>query len=151
MDKAKAQSKFRILSDIQSLMVWIHVFERWGGVCPLPHTHLIDRGLPFSTYAPRGWWVESTLLYISIAYYMQKGSGWVQKACKIAYILNGRSHIAFECACYSPNLVYILQIQAELFYESIMLFYKSRLLAYKSRLSFYKYRLSFYKYRLFFY
>ena len=32
----------------------------------------------------------SSLLYISIAYYMQKGGGWVQIACKIAYILNGR-------------------------------------------------------------
>ena len=33
---------------------------------------------------------ESSLLYISIAYYMQKGGGWVQIACKIAYVLNGR-------------------------------------------------------------
>ena len=32
----------------------------------------------------------SSLLYISIAYYMQKGGGWVQIACKIAYVLNGR-------------------------------------------------------------
>ena len=32
----------------------------------------------------------SCLLYISLAYYMQKGGGWVQIACKIAYILNGR-------------------------------------------------------------
>ena len=32
----------------------------------------------------------SNLLYISIAYYMQKGGGWVQIACKIAYVLNGR-------------------------------------------------------------
>ena len=31
-----------------------------------------------------------SLLYISTAYYMQKGGGWVQIACKIAYILNGR-------------------------------------------------------------
>ena len=28
--------------------------------------------------------------YISIVYYMQKGVGWVQIACKIAYVLNGR-------------------------------------------------------------
>ena len=48
------------------------------------------RGLPFSTYASRGGWVWSSLLYISIAYYMQKGGGWVQIACKIAYVLNGR-------------------------------------------------------------
>ena len=32
----------------------------------------------------------SSLLYISIAYYMQKGGGWVQIACKIAYVLNER-------------------------------------------------------------
>ena len=32
----------------------------------------------------------SSLLYISIAFYMQKGGGWVQIACKIAYVLNGR-------------------------------------------------------------
>ena len=32
----------------------------------------------------------SSLLYISIAYYMQKGGGWVQIACKFAYVLNGR-------------------------------------------------------------
>ena len=40
-----------------------------------------------------GGWVGSSLLNISIAYtyYMQEGSGWVQIACKIAYVLNGRS------------------------------------------------------------
>ena len=32
----------------------------------------------------------SSLLYISIAYYMQKEGGWVQIACKIAHVLNGR-------------------------------------------------------------
>ena len=32
------------------------------------------RGLPFSTYAPRGEG-GSSLLYISIVYYMQKGGG----------------------------------------------------------------------------
>ena len=32
----------------------------------------------------------SSLLYISIAYYMQKGEERVQIACKIAYLLNGR-------------------------------------------------------------
>ena len=46
-------------------------------------------GLPFSTYAPRGG--GSSLLYISIAYHMQNGGGWVQIACKIEYVLNGRS------------------------------------------------------------
>ena len=45
-------------------------------------------GLLFSTYAPRGG--GSSLLYISIAYFMQKGGGWVQIACKIAYVLNRR-------------------------------------------------------------
>ena len=35
----------------------------------------------------------SSLLYISIVYYMRKGGGWVQIACKIAYVLNGRSLI----------------------------------------------------------
>ena len=37
-----------------------------------------------------------SLLYISIAYYMQKGGGWVQLACKIAYILNGRAHTSIQ-------------------------------------------------------
>ena len=32
--------------------------------------------------------VEFSIL--SIAYYMQKEGGWVQLACKIAHILNGR-------------------------------------------------------------
>ena len=40
------------------------------------------------TYAPRGG--GSSLLYISIAYYMQKGGWWVQIACKIGYVLNGK-------------------------------------------------------------
>ena len=46
-------------------------------------------GLPLITYAPRGEG-GSSLLYISIAYHMQKGGGWLQIACKIAYVLNGR-------------------------------------------------------------
>ena len=37
----------------------------------------------------------SSLLYISIAYYMQKGGGWVQIACKTAYVLNGRSPVVY--------------------------------------------------------
>ena len=41
----------------------------------------------------------SSLLYISITYYMQKGWDWVQKACKIAYVINGRS-----LRCFSINL-----------------------------------------------
>ena len=31
-----------------------------------------------------------SLLYIYIAYNMQKGGGWVQIACKNAYVLKGR-------------------------------------------------------------
>ena len=33
---------------------------------------------------------RSSHLHIAIAYYMQKGGGLVQIACKIAYVLNGR-------------------------------------------------------------
>ena len=57
--------------------------------------HFGYRGFAFSTFAPRGWRVGgggSNLPYISIAYYMQKGGGWVQIACKSAYVLNGRPH-----------------------------------------------------------
>ena len=54
---------------------------------------VLHGGHPFSTYAPRGGWVGSSLLYIFIAYYMQKGGWWVQIACKIAYVLNGRPHV----------------------------------------------------------
>ena len=32
-----------------------------------------------------GRWVGSSLLYISIAYYMQKWGGWVQIACNMNY------------------------------------------------------------------
>ena len=46
-------------------------------------------GLPLITYAPRGVG-GSSLLYISIVYYMLKGGEGVQIACKIAYVLNGR-------------------------------------------------------------
>ena len=56
--------------------------------------HGAHRGLPLSTYALMGG--GSSLLYISIAYYMQKGGGWVQIACKIAYLLNGRPHRPIE-------------------------------------------------------
>ena len=38
----------------------------------------------------------SSLLYTSIAYYMQNGGGWVQIACKNAYVLNGRPLICNE-------------------------------------------------------
>ena len=49
----------------------------------------MDGGLPLIRYAPRG--EGSSLLYISIAYYMQKagggGGGRGQTACKNAYTL----------------------------------------------------------------
>ena len=45
-------------------------------------------------YAPRGGGGAS-LLYISVAYYMQMGGGveGVQRACINAYVINGRPHI----------------------------------------------------------
>ena len=51
------------------------------------------RGLPLITYAPRGRGGVGGgggLLYISIAYYMQKMKEGVQIACKFAYLINGR-------------------------------------------------------------
>ena len=46
------------------------------------------RGLPLIMYAPRGrGGGGSSLLYISIAYYMQKGWSAVQIACTIVYVL----------------------------------------------------------------
>ena len=53
-------------------------------------SHEIIRGLPLIKYAPRGKG-GSSLLFISIAYYMQKGGEGVKKACKNAYVINGRS------------------------------------------------------------
>ena len=43
------------------------------------------------TYTPRGRGGGSSLLYISIAYNMQKGGEGVQIACKIAYVLNWKA------------------------------------------------------------
>ena len=54
-------------------------FRSAKGAFHLVHTHLGGGG--------------SSLLYISIAYYMQKGGGWVKIACKIGYVLNGRPQI----------------------------------------------------------
>ena len=57
-------------------------------------------GLPLITYAPRERGGGSSLLYISIAYYMQKkkrGGGSVQIACKNAYVINGRPLSANTC------------------------------------------------------
>ena len=45
----------------------------------------------------------SCLLYISIAYYMQKGGKGVQRACQIAYILNGRPLCHYFCICISSK------------------------------------------------
>ena len=50
------------------------------------HRKSCVKGLPFSMYAGGG---GSSLPYISIAYYMQKGEEGVQIACKIAHLLNG--------------------------------------------------------------
>ena len=51
------------------------------------------RGFPFSTHASRGrGGGASSLLYIAIAYDIQKGWEGVQIACKIVYVLNGRPH-----------------------------------------------------------
>ena len=62
----------------------------FSSVLSLLHTKAL-RGLPFSTYTPKvDGWGQSSLLYISMAYYMQKVVGSVQIACKIAYVLNVR-------------------------------------------------------------
>ena len=47
-------------------------------------------GLTLITYAPGGAGWGSSLLYISIAYNMQKWGEGVQIACKNAYVINGR-------------------------------------------------------------
>ena len=59
------------------------------GETTLIQCHVVG-GLPLITFAPMGREVGSGLLYISIAYYMQKGGEVVQIACKIAYVINGR-------------------------------------------------------------
>ena len=54
----------------------------WSGV--------LKRAVPLITDARRGEG-GSSLLYFSIAYYMQKGGGeGVQITCKNAYVINGR-------------------------------------------------------------
>ena len=57
-----------------------------------PMAQYYIRGLPLITYAPRGGGGGGgqSLLYISIAYYMQKGGEGVQIACKNSYVINGR-------------------------------------------------------------
>ena len=52
-----------------------------------------ERGLPLITYTPRGREGGSSLLYISINHYMQKGGEGVQIACKTACVINGRPQI----------------------------------------------------------
>ena len=56
-------------------------------------------GLPLITYAPRG--RGGGLLYISIAYYMQKMKEGVQIACKIAYVIDGRPP-RYTLTCIGP-------------------------------------------------
>ena len=69
---------FQIIDFTWSYPLLEYKQERFGlGAIHLVRTHL-------------GGWVGSSLLYISIVYYMQKGGGWVQIACKIAYMV--KSH-----------------------------------------------------------
>ena len=80
------------------------------------HVKMQPGGLPFSTCAPKGEG-GSSLLYISIAYNMQKKKGGegVQMACKIAYVLNGRYPINFTVVvgC-TPNRHHFLVILIQL-------------------------------------
>ena len=50
----------------------------------------ITGGPPLITYTPTGRGGGSSLLYISIAYYIQKVGKGVKKACQNAYVINGR-------------------------------------------------------------
>ena len=78
-------------------------------------------GLPFSTYAPRGvGGGGASLLYISIAYYMQKGGGWVLIACTIAYVLNGRPHGMPHIAVANPCNEHIASKSRHLLTTSIV-------------------------------
>ena len=54
----------------------------------------------------------SSLLYISIAYYMQKGGGWVQIACEIAYLLN--SILAKENSAIELYPTFLMVVQRHL-------------------------------------
>ena len=54
----------------------LKIYPTGLGAFHLGHTHLGGGG--------------SGLLYIPIAYYMQKGGRGFQKACKIVYVINGR-------------------------------------------------------------
>ena len=75
---------------IVALTFWVMYASLALGAVHLVHTHL-------------GGWVGSSLLYISIAYVMQKGGGWVKIACKIAYVLNGRL-LGLEIALGNPYI-----------------------------------------------
>ena len=63
------------------------------------HTHLGGRG--------RG--RESSLPYISIAYYMQKGKQGVQISCKIAYILmGGPKHLMVKLVLLTSGNIFLV-------------------------------------------
>ena len=64
--------------------------NKWRHVNVCFQSGMYIRGLPLITYEPRGDGGGSSLPYISIAYYMQKGVEGVQIACKIAYVISGR-------------------------------------------------------------
>ena len=56
---------------------------------PVQFIKFIDKG-PSINYVRTKGEGGGGILYISIAYYMQKGGEGVQIACKIAYVINGR-------------------------------------------------------------
>ena len=74
--------------------------------------------------------VRTHLLYISIAYYLQKRGGWVQIACKIAYVLNGKVpyfgplkySLKVLVWSYSLNYLYGQQSMSTLYWTSSHIF-----------------------------
>ena len=66
-----------------------------GKIMPNQCSELIQfdhRGLPFSTYAPRGGGEGfKPPIHFHCVLHAKRGRG-VQKACKTAYVLNGRPH-----------------------------------------------------------
>ena len=49
--------------------------------------------------------MASSLLYISIAYCMQKGGGGLQIACTISYVLNGRPLCVILALAVAPGVL----------------------------------------------
>ena len=59
------------------------------------HPHYSSRGLPFIMYARRvGGWGQSSYTFPLRSTCKKGMGGWVQIACKIAYLLNGRPPIS---------------------------------------------------------